>query len=106
MDVSKDKLEDLSDAEILQRIEDGEFIHRFEESADWRLFREACKRLAQKASDALDNVPADKTVAIIELQVMKKFCKHVVHGIINAYKQDGFTAFEQAKARKLVKRRS
>lgn len=92
----------LSDKELLKRLDNAAFIDRFEKSEDWKLFREACKHLADKADYMMLRIsPIDDPAGIIECQVISKFCKDMIRGIINGIKSEGKIAFEEGKNRKL-----
>lgn len=92
----------LRDKELLDKLDDAAFIARFEQSEDWKLFREACKRLGDLAEYEMDRLdPIKEPSAIIERQVVKKFCRNVVRSIISGLKAEGALAFEEAKERRL-----
>ena len=94
----------LSDNDIWQRLGDGEFVYGFETSYEWKLFREACLRVARQAQVELLDVPADHTVRIIELQQLIKLYSRVPQSLMNSFKQEGIAAFEEAKDRGLINR--
>lgn len=87
----------LSNEELLKRIDNAEFIEKFTNSEDWKLFRDVCKRLSEKASLELENVKANETNRIIELQTICKFYKNVLLSVIESYKKEGMVCFEEAK---------
>ena len=92
----------LPDHDLIKKLDDAAFIARFEASDDWRLFREACDRLVRQAEHTLDNTdPLKDPTGVIECQVIKKFCRNIVRGIISGLKSEGRLAFDEAKARGL-----
>lgn len=92
----------LSNEEIIQKLDDAAFISRFETSEDWKLFREACRHLALQAGHILERTdPLKEPSTIIECQVVKKFCSNMIHGIVNGLKNEGKLAFDEAKDRGL-----
>lgn len=98
-DVDYDRL---SNQELLQKLDDAAFIERFERGDDWKLFREACRRLADQAAFEMDRIdPIKDPTGIIERQVIRKFCQNTVLGIIRSFKEEGKVAFNEARAREL-----
>lgn len=92
----------LADQDLVRKLDDAAFIARFEASEDWKLFREACERLARQAEHEMDRIdPIKDPTGIIERQVVKKLCRNVVRGIINGLKEEGKLAFAEAKERGL-----
>lgn len=92
----------LSREQILEKLDDAAFVERFERSEDWKFFRSACEHLAKQAEYEMDRTdPLKNPSKIIELQVVKKFCRNVVGSIINGIKSEGKIAFEEARERKL-----
>ena len=92
----------LSREDILQKLDDAAFVQRFEKSEDWKFFREACEHLARQAEYEMDRTdPLKNPSKIIELQVVKKFCRNIVGSIINGIKAEGAIAFQEARDRKL-----
>ncbi len=100
--MSPQDIADLSDKDLLAKLEDAVFIDRFENSDDWKLIREACERLAKQAEYELDRTdPIKNPTKIIECQIVKKFCRNMLRGIINSIKAEGKLAFDEAGERDL-----
>lgn len=96
---------DLTNEELLSRLDDATFIARFEGSDDWKLIREACERLAKQADYNLDNIdPIKDPTGIIECQITRKFCRNILRGIVNGIKNEGKIAFQQAKERGIIQK--
>lgn len=95
--------EEISDKEVFKSIEEGEAILRLEENEDFRLLKEAWKRLSEMALDQLIKTDAKETALIQELQVVIKFYRNVLGSTTDFIKHQSQLAFEEAKGRDLIK---
>ena len=92
------------DSQLFQALDDAEIAHKFEVSDDWKMFRELCRRIAEKSIRRLINGPGlkDDGVSDEELRVLIKFYSNVVANFTNQIKQEAMVAFEEAKTRGLI----
>ena len=98
--------ESLSDDQLVARLDNADMMERFLKSDDWKLFREAFRRIYLEADEKLNTVDPGDYKKIAELQVLKKFYRNVLEMTIHWYKVDGQAAFEEAKDRGMLKRLS
>lgn len=93
--------EDLSNGELVGRIEKSNIADKFQRSEDWKLVREACNRAKERASEALIRVDPDKKTTVIELQMLVKIFGNFIPSLIRVTKEDGDLAHEELQERGL-----
>lgn len=92
--------EKLSNKELIRKLNEGAFAHHFETGKEWKLFREALDRLASQAQYKLTLIdPIKDPTGVIECQVIAKFCRGVLKGIISGLKNEGRIAFDELNER-------
>lgn len=95
-------LQALSDQELMRKLEEADIIEAFEKDPRWKLFREATRRVYERADQALDMVAPDNQAAIMMYQLTKRFYKNVIVTILDSFKNDGEAAFYEAKDRGII----
>lgn len=96
--------EELNDEELVSKLEDSALMDRFENSEDWKIIREACRRAGERAKEALVKADPDKKTLILELQKIAQIYGNFLPSLVNSFKQDGALAFEEAKGRGLLRK--
>jgi len=94
--------EALTDEALLEKLDNWDRLDRFEDSEEWRIFDEACRRVAMRAREELIKVPANDTLRIIELQQIIKLYGSVFKSLMSSFKQEGEVAFFEARDRGLT----
>lgn len=98
----KNPFEELTDDQIITKLNDGVFMEEFAHGENWLLFRESLERLARKTEHLLLKIDPNKdATGIIESQVIIKFCRNILPGIVNSIRQEGRLAFDETKRRKI-----
>jgi hypothetical protein len=92
----------VSDRELLDKLDKAAIAERLAESVEWSLVREASKRVAEKAQmEMLDVDPMENPGRVQELQILVKVLRNLIPGIVNGLQQEGRLAFFEAKERDL-----
>lgn len=92
---------DLSNEQIVDRIESGAAIIELENSEGWKLVSEAMSRLVTQAQNELISADASKTMDIVYLQTIIKLYRDVVPGIVKSMKEEAKVSLSEAKIRRL-----
>jgi hypothetical protein len=95
---------ELDHKELIKKLEDNSLLEEVRHSESWRIFREAWRRIYKTAELHLDNVDPSQTTRIIADQLTKRFYKDVLATTIRKVKEDGVSAFSQAKDRGILGR--
>jgi len=93
------EFEYLTDEDLAAKVSEYERLLVFEESEQWKMFNEACSRVAEKAKMDLIKTAPDNMVRIIELQQIIKLYSNVFKGLMNSFKQAGFVALKEEQSR-------
>ena len=59
------------DSQLFQALDDAELAHKFEVSDDWKMFRELCRRIAEKSSQVLGGfAPAEGVWLVVAVALV------------------------------------
>lgn len=93
------EFEQIDRAELIKKLEDATHLEELKNSASWRIFREAWRRIFLSAAMQLDNIDPANTARLAEAQITKRFYKDILATTIKKIREDGKSAYEQAKER-------
>lgn len=84
-----------SDEELKKQLEDGILIEELENTEGWKIIKEACQRVSDKAMLALLKAKATDTALIIELQQVAKLYSTVLPSLLRHMKAESRLAFDE-----------
>jgi hypothetical protein len=92
----------ITDRELLDKLDKAAIAERLAESVEWSLVREASKRVTEKAQmELLEVDPMENPGRVQELQILVKVLRNLIPGIVNGLQQEGRLAFFEAREREL-----
>lgn len=95
----------VSDQEIMDQLRSAELAERLEQSEEWKLIREAIKRVYEKHQKLLQSADPTETELIMNLQVIcKMYDEEFLPQLIKNFQNIGEFAFEEAKRRNILDR--
>jgi hypothetical protein len=94
--------EDVSNEELLNKLEGAEMFATLLDSPEWACFREAWRRISQEADKKLMLVDPTNASQIMQLQYAKRFYEHVLQTTINQMHDVADLAYHEAKERGLL----
>lgn len=95
----------LSDQEIFDQLRSAELAEKVENSDEWKLIREAIKRVYEKHQKLLQSADPTETELIMNLQVIcKMYDEAFLPQLIKNFQNIGEFAFEEAKRRNILDR--
>ena len=95
----------VSDQEIMDQLRSAELAERLEQSEEWKLVREAIKRVYEKHQKLLQSADPTETELIMNLQVIcKMYDEAFLPQLIKNFQNIGEFAFEEAKRRNILDR--
>jgi|SRR5579859_2363642 len=98
------ELEEVSDSEILNKLESVEMTFQVLESENWAWFREAWRRIYEEADRRLDLLDPTDVSAVMRAQYAKRFYRNVLETTIKQLKDYSDITYAEAKERGLFNR--
>ena len=95
----------LSDQEIFDQLRSAELAEKVEHSDEWKLVREAIKRVYEKHQKLLQSADPTETELIMNLQVIcKMYDEAFLPQLIKNFQNIGEFAYQEAKRRSILDR--
>jgi len=95
----------VSDQEIMDQLRSAELAERLEQSEEWKLVREAIKRVYEKHQKLLQSADPTETELIMNLQVIcKMYDEAFLPQLIKNFQNIGEFARQEAKRRSILDR--
>jgi hypothetical protein len=95
----------VSDQEIMDQLRSAELAERLEQSEEWKLVREAIKRVYEKHQKLLQSADPTETELIMNLQVIcKMYDEAFLPQLIKNFQNIGEFAYQEAKRRSILDR--
>ena len=95
----------LSDQEIFDQLRSAELAEKVERSDEWKLVREAIKRVYEKHQKLLQSADPTETELIMNLQVIcKMYDEAFLPQLIKNFQNIGEFAYQEAKRRSILDR--
>lgn len=95
----------VSDQEIMDQLRSAELAERLEQSEEWKLIREAIKRVYEKHQKLLQSADPTETELIMNLQVIcKMYDEAFLPQLIKNFQNIGEFAYQEAKRRSILDR--
>lgn len=97
--------ESASDQEIFDQLRSAELAEKVENSDEWKLVREAIKRVYEKHQKLLQSADPTETELIMNLQVIcKMYDEAFLPQLIKNFQNIGEFAYQEAKRRSILDR--
>jgi len=93
------KMEEQDEKRLLKQLEDRMFLDTIKHSEEWRIIREAWRRLYLDADQVLSTCKPTDVATIAFSQAIKMFYKDVLTNTIKRIKQDGDAALNALKVK-------
>lgn len=92
--------EQASDQEIIEQLRNAELAERLQHSEEWKLVREAMKRVYEKHSVMLRKADPSDTNAVTQLQqICNLYAEDFLPALIRNFQNIGEFAFDEAQRR-------
>jgi type IV secretory pathway VirB4 component len=96
------ELLDLSDEQLLNKLESAEMFLEVLESGNWKIFQEAWRRIHDEADRRLSTLDPTNATAIMQAQYAKRFYSNILQTTIQQMHEMSEMAYAQAKERGLL----
>ncbi len=95
-------LDDLTDAEIFDRLDVAYLAHELENDPKWKIIFDWLRKERTQAQHKITTVDASKTSEVVRLQETIRICNHLAEKIFVGIKKDGEMALFEAQDRELI----
>lgn len=96
------EIEQLSNDQILNKLESSEMFLEVLESDKWKVFNEAWKRIHDEADRRLSTMDPTNATGIMQAQYAKRFYKNILQTTITQMHEVADLAYAEAKERNLL----
>lgn len=96
------KLAEVSNEDLLNKLESAELFAEVMESENWKVFREAWRRIAAAAETKLAQIDPTDSKEILKLQYAIRFYRHVLESTVAQMHEVSDLAYHEAKERGLL----
>lgn len=98
----EDLYAELSDKDLFDKLELSGLAEKLESSAEWKLLREAAKRIVDRATRQFTETDPTNVGRIAHLQAVISKYKYDLFAEIAILKQEGEFVFEECKHREII----